>query len=53
MCLFSWDYAINHNKNGDENGKEINRYDIKVLGLGVDTNIVNVKSVSSRWYLMY
>ena len=29
MCLFSWDYRINNNENGDENEKKrTNRFDI-------------------------
>ena len=29
MCLYSWDYAINHNKNEDENEKyRSHKYDL-------------------------
>ena len=27
MCLYSWDYTINHNENEDENEKRLHRYD--------------------------
>ena len=45
MCLFSWDYTINHNKSGDKN-KKIDHIDNKSTDLDLDTNIVNIKSVS-------
>ena len=25
VCLFSWHYTVNYNKNGDENKKQIDR----------------------------
>ena len=28
MCLYSWDYIINHNENEDKNEKRSNKYDI-------------------------
>ena len=28
MCLYSWDYAINHNENGEEEKNGSHRYDI-------------------------
>ena len=28
MCLYSWDYTINHNENENENENRSNRYDI-------------------------
>ena len=48
MGLFSWDYTINHNKSGDKKKKKIDHIDNKStdLDLDMDTNIVNIKSVS-------
>ena len=40
MCLYNWDYTINHNENEDERS---HRHDI---GLEMDTKIVNKNSVS-------
>ena len=48
MCLYSWNYAINHNENGDENKKKESQTD---LGLDMDTNTENMRSVSVWWCL--
>ena len=29
VCLYSWDYVINHNENEDQNEKRSHRYDMK------------------------
>ena len=29
VCLYFWDYTINHNENEDQNEKRSNRYNIK------------------------
>ena len=50
MCLYSWDYTINHNENEDEIEKRSHKYDID-LGLEMDTNIVNIRNVSVWWCL--
>ena len=41
-------YIINHHENEDENGKKDRKID---LDLNVDTNLVNIKSVSVWWCL--
>ena len=52
MCLYSWDFTINHNENENKNEK-IDRTDTTLadLGLDMDTNIVNIKSVEVWWCL--
>ena len=44
--MYSWDYTINHNENEDE--KNITQIPTRQidLGLDMDINIVNIKSVS-------
>ena len=50
MCLYSWDYTIYYNQNEDENEKIEHIYTTKIdLGLDMDTNIVNIKSISLSW----
>ena len=51
ICLYSWDYTINHNENKDENEKKKQKKDhidtIYIdLGLDMNTNIVNIKGDS-------
>ena len=52
MCLYSWDYTINHNENEDENEKK-DHIDTTciALALDMDTNVVNFRSVSVWWCL--
>ena len=57
MCLYFWDYMINHNEYENENEEQI-RYTTQIdLGLDTNTNIVNKKPVSLRqclyMYYMY
>ena len=48
--MFSWDQLITM-KIEIKMKNSSHRYDIIYLGLDIDTNIVNIKSVSSRWWL--
>ena len=45
MCLYSLDYTINHNEDGDENEKKNDKAWIN-LGLDMDINTVNLRSAS-------
>ena len=46
MCLYSWDFTINHNENENKNEKiDLTDTTLADLGLDMDTNIVNIKSV--------
>ena len=52
MCLYSWDYTINHNENEDENEKTDHLYTTQIdLDLVMDTDVVNAESVSVWWCL--
>ena len=52
MRLYSWDYTINHNENRDENEKKGHIGTTQIdLGLDIETNIVNIKSVLVWWWL--
>ena len=51
MRLYSWDYTINHNENEDEMKKDYIDTTQIDLGLDMDTNMVNIRSVSVWWYL--
>ena len=48
MCLYSWEYTINHYENEDEIEKWL--YTTKTdLCFDMGTNIVNIRSVSVWW----
>ena len=48
MRLYSGDYTTNHNENEEENESRSHRYYInRPIGLDMDTNIVNIRSVSA------
>ena len=40
-----------YNENEDENEKKSLRYDTNDLGLDMDTNIVNIRSITIWWCL--
>ena len=52
MFLYSKNYSINHNENNDEHEKTdyIDRTEID-LGLDMDTNTVNTRSVVSQYMM--
>ena len=52
MRLYSGDYTTNHNENEEENERRSHRYYInRPIGLDMDTNIINIRSVSVWWCL--
>ena len=52
MCLYSWDYTINHNENEDENAKKrSHKYDTSRPRSRHGHNIVNIKTVLVWWAL--
>ena len=47
MCLFLWDYMINHNENEDEIKWKLNHTNMTQI----DPNIVNIKTIAVWWCL--
>ena len=47
--MYSWDYTTNNNESEDENQNTSHRYDIIDLDPVMNTNTVNIKSVSQWW----